>query len=75
MCGPTAQTVLASWPRFNRSPSLPGLRAHPPRGPAHAAGQPQAPPPRLTFQKHFLGQPCACPRPSTQWLVTVTTGA
>lgn len=56
MRGPTAQTVLASWPRFNPSPSLPGLRAHPPRGPALTAGQPQAPPPGPTFQKHFLGQ-------------------
>lgn len=61
MRGPTAQTVLASWPGFNPSPSLPGLRAHPPRGPAHTAGQPQAPPPGLTFQKHFLGQPPCLP--------------
>lgn len=33
-----------------------GLRAHPPRGPALTTGQPQAPPPGPTFQKHFLGQ-------------------
>lgn len=66
MRGPTAQTVLASWPRFNPSPSLPGLRAQPPRGPAHTARQPQAPPPGPTFQKHFLGQ-APCP---AHWFVT-----
>lgn len=32
--GPGAQTLLIFWPQFNPSPSLPGLPAHPPRGPA-----------------------------------------